>query len=101
MKTNEADQHSWNHEDMQREKSRQRRSGNNRATEHQFHDYWARKGYATGDRSSDTQAPVSILIKTQHLAAESHAERHEQKRDAYDPAELPWKLVRSEAEDLH
>src|SRR6266849_1901195 len=24
MKTNETDQHSWNHEDMQREKSRQR-----------------------------------------------------------------------------
>src|SRR6266403_3359769 len=73
MKTNETDQHSWNHEDMQREKSRQRRSGNNRSTEHQFHDYWACNGYTTGDRSSDTQAPVSVLIKTQHLAAESHA----------------------------
>src|SRR5882724_7350302 len=75
MKTNETDQHSWNHEDIQREKSRQRRSGNNRSTEHQFHDYWACNGHATGDRSSDTQAPVSVLIKTQHLAAETHVYR--------------------------
>src|SRR6267154_3184298 len=73
MKTNETDQHSWNHEDMQREKSRQRRSGNNRSTEHQFHDYWACNGYATGDRSSDTQSPVSVLIAAQHLSAEGHA----------------------------
>src|SRR5258708_23636232 len=73
MKTNETDQHSWNHEDMQREKSRQRRSGTNRSAHHQFHDYWPCNWHATGDRSSDTQAPVSVLIKTQHLAAESHA----------------------------
>src|SRR6266403_3282265 len=73
MKADETDQHSGNHEDMQREKSRERRSSNNRSTEHQFHDYWACNGDAACDRSPDTQAPVSVLIKTQHLAAESHA----------------------------
>src|SRR5262245_14747047 len=73
MEANETDQHSWNHEDMQREKSRQRGSGNNRSTEHEFHDHWTYNGHATGDGSSYTQAPVSVLIKTQHLAAERHA----------------------------
>src|SRR6266403_151604 len=72
VKTNKTDQHSWNHEDMQREKSRQRRSGNNRSTEHQFHNYWACNGYATGDRSSDAKSPISVLIEAQHLSGESH-----------------------------
>src|SRR5258708_32646679 len=65
MKTNETDQHSWNHEDMQREKSGQRRSGNNRSTENQLHDYWACNGHAAGNGRSDTQTPVSVWIQAQ------------------------------------
>src|SRR5258705_3768133 len=101
MKTNETDQHSWNHEDMQREKSRQRCTGDNRASQHQLHYDWSNDRHAAGDRSSDPKSPISVLIKSQHLSAERHAQRHQQKKHTDDPGELSWKFVRSEEEDLH
>src|SRR5262249_57031155 len=73
MEANESDQHSWNHEDMQREESRQRCSGDNRSTEHQLDNHRAGNRHATSDRSSDTEAPASALIEAQNLSAERHA----------------------------
>src|SRR5690348_6403291 len=100
MKTNETDQHPWNHEDVQRKESGKRGTGNNRSTKHQFHDYWACNGHATGDRSSDTQAPVSVLIEAKHLSAESHPKRHQQKEHADDPRKLTRKFVGPEQKHL-
>src|SRR5882724_6259073 len=101
MKTNETDQHSWNHEDMQREKSGQRRTGNNRPAKHQLHDYRAQNRHSTGDRSSNSQSPICVLIEAQHLPAEGHAQCHQQKKNTYDPGELSRKFVRSKKKDLH
>src|SRR6266481_3364628 len=100
MKTDETDQHSGNDKDMQREKSGQCCSGNNRPTEHQFHDHGSSNGDAACDRSPDSKAPVRVLIEPQYLSAESHAQRHQQEKDADDPGELSWKFVGSKEEDL-
>src|SRR5258708_34633236 len=56
---------------------------------------------STHDRSSDTQAPVRILVEAQHLARESHPERHQQKEDADNPGQLAWIFISSEQEYLH
>src|SRR6266403_2719288 len=68
VKTNETDQHSWNHEDMQREKSRQRRSGDDRATQHHFYDTCANNRHPTRDGRANSQPPVRVLFKSQHLS---------------------------------
>src|SRR5258708_39117935 len=100
MKTHKSDQHSGNYKDMQREKSRQRSTGNNRPAKHQFHDYWAHNRHSTGDRSSDSESPIRVLIEAQHLSAEGHAQCHQQKKNTHDPGELSRKFVRSKKKDL-
>ena len=58
-------------------------------------------GNAAGDRSSDSQSPVGVLIEAQHLSAEGHAQSHQQEEDADDPGEFTRELVGPEQKDLH
>ena len=101
MKAHEADQHSWNHEDMQREKSRERGAGDNGSAQHQLYGQRADERGTAGDGGSDAESPVSVLIEAQDLSAEGHAQSHQQKKNADDPGELPGKLVGAEEEHLH
>ena len=80
MKCHEADQHPRNDEDVQREESGQRRAGDDRPAQHQLHDRGTDHGNAAGDRRADPEPPVGILIEAQHLAGESHAQRHQQQK---------------------
>ena len=57
-------------------------------------------GNAARDRRADAEAPVRVLIEAQHLAGESHAERHQQKKNADDPGEFARKFVRAKEKNL-
>src|SRR5450755_3753014 len=85
---------------MQREKLRESCAGNNRTPEQHMDKISAEHRNTTGDGCADSEAPISVLIETQHLAGEGHAERHQQQKNADDPGELARKFVGSEQEDL-
>src|SRR5262249_7171114 len=93
MKAHEADQHPWNHENVQGEESRKCRARNDRSAEHQLHDHRARNGNSAGNRRPDAEPPISVLIESQHLPAERHPQRHEQKEHTNNPSKLSRKLV--------
>ena len=86
---------------MQREESRKCCAGDDRSAQHQLHRRGTDDGNAACDGGSDAKSPIGVLIEAQHLAAEGHAQRHQQEKDADDPGELPRKFVSAEQEDLH
>ena len=86
---------------VQREKAGKRCTRDDRATQHQIHSPGPNHWDATHNRRSDSESPVGVLIESQHLAGEGHAERHQQQEYADHPGQLSRKLVRSEKEDLH
>ena len=61
-----------------------------------MHKLSADDGDAAGNRRSDAQAPVSILIEAQHLPGKRHAKSHEQKKDAEYPGEFAGEFVCAE-----
>ena len=69
-------------EDVQREEARQRLAGDDRAAEEDLDELQAHQRDAPGDRRADAESPVRILIPAQDLAGESHAQRHQQEKDA-------------------
>src|SRR5262245_7690609 len=101
MKADECDQQSRNHKNMQRKETRESRSRYDRPAQHQFHYSRTNNWNAAGDRCSDPQSPIGVLIETEHLSAEGHAQRHQQQKNTDDPGEFPWKFVSPEKEDLH
>ena len=70
-------------------------------TEHQLHDRGTDDRHAARDRCADSESPIRVLIETQHLPGEGHAECHQQKKDTDDPGELARKLVGSKEKHLH
>src|SRR5262249_55673727 len=53
-----------------------------------------------GDRRTDAQPPVGILVETHDLSGERHAQREQQQNAAGDPGQLARVLVRAEQEHL-
>ena len=86
---------------MQCKKSGEGCAGNDGSTQHQFHDRGAGNGYSACDGSSDSQAPVGVLIEAKHLSAEGHTQSHQQEEDPDDPSEFTRELVGPEQEHLH
>src|SRR5260370_8849985 len=100
MEAHEPDEHRRNHEDMQRKESGKRRAGDDRPTQHQFHNSGALKRNRTRDRRSDPPPTICVLIEPQHLPAECHAQGHQQKEYTDDPGEFSGKFVGPKKEDL-
>src|SRR5437879_546710 len=101
VNANESHEQPGNNENVKREESGQRRAGNNRATQHQVYSPGADHRNPTCDRGADAQAPVGILVESQHLACKSHAKHHQQKKATEEPGQFSWKLVGAKDEDLH
>ena len=60
----------------------------------------AEDGNATGNGGADAEAPESVLIKTEDLTGEGHAESDEQQEDANDPGEFAGKFESAKEKDL-
>jgi hypothetical protein len=59
------------------------------------------EGDAAGDGRAYAEPPVSVLVETQHLACERHAEGQKQEKDPDDPGQFSWEFECSEEKDLH
>src|SRR5262249_15870580 len=68
--------------------------------QHELHDCRTDKRNSAGNRRSDSETPIGVLIEPQHLSCECHAECHQQKEYTEDPCELSRILVSAEQEDL-
>src|SRR5882762_11273260 len=101
MQTYESDQCSRNDEHVERKKSRECGTGDDRAAQHHLHDTPAQNGHSACDGSTNSQSPICILIEAKDLSGEGHAQSHEQEKHTYDPGQLARKLVSAEEEDLH
>src|SRR5438445_961269 len=86
---------------MQPKKSGKCGTGDDRATQHHFHDAPAENRHSARDGCANSQSPICVLIEAQHLACKRHAQSHQQKKDTYDPGQLARKLVGAEKKDLH
>ena len=53
------------------------------------------------DGGTDTKPPVCILIETQDLSGEGHAQREQQQQDAHYPRQLTRKFVSAGQKYLH
>src|ERR1700735_829463 len=100
MDGDKCDEQTGDHKHMQREESRQSRPGDNRAAEHQINDRRSHHRDAAGNRRPNAKAPVGILIESQNLPGEGHAQSHKQKKDADDPGEFTWKFIRAKQKHL-
>src|SRR5580704_9231674 len=100
MEANESDQHSGNYEDVQREESGQGRAADDGSAQHQVYNRGTDNRHPAGDRGSDSQTPVCVLIETHDLTSECHAESHQQQKDSDDPGQLAGKFVGSEQKYL-
>ncbi len=85
---------------MQREESGEGRAGDDGSAQHQFHNRRTENRNAAGDRSSNSQSPISVLIEAQHLSGERHAESHQQQKDSEDPGQFARKFVGAEQKYL-
>src|ERR1700678_2268730 len=101
MEADEPDEYSGNHEYVQSKKPGERCACDDRAPQHQFHDERTKDGNAAGNRRSDSEAPVSVLIEAQNLTGKCHAKSHQQKKYADDPSQLAGKFVSSKEKHLH
>src|SRR5579863_9381391 len=100
MQSDKSNQQTGDREDMQSEKSRERRTTDDRSAEQQLDQRRTDDRYPAGDRCADPEPPVSILVEPQHLASERHSERHQQQENAENPRQLSRILVSSEQEHL-
>ncbi len=64
MQAHQANQHPGNHENVEREKTRKRGAGNNRAAEHEFYGGGPQDRHAAGDGSADSQPPIGVLVES-------------------------------------
>src|ERR1700754_2909338 len=85
---------------MQGEEARKSLAGDDRPTEHHVNNRRAHKRYAAGHGRPNPEAPVGVLIETQHLAGERHAECAEQQYDTRNPGQLAWVFECTEKKDL-
>jgi hypothetical protein len=76
MHADERDQHARNDKDMNGKKAGQGFTSDNGAAKHGVNQRGPDERDSTHNRSSDTKAPVRILVKTQYLPRERHPERH-------------------------
>src|SRR6201997_2103929 len=85
---------------MHGEESRQSRTRDYGTSKHQPDDGGTENGNAARDGCSNTESPIGILIKAQHLPAECHAQRHQQQKDADNPGKFSRELVSSKKNHL-
>src|SRR3984885_1705317 len=101
VEAEEPYQQCGNHEYMQRKKPRESRARDDRATQHQLHNKGTEDGNAAGNRRSDSQTPVGVLIEAHDLTCKCHAESHQQKKYADYPGQFTRKFVSSKEKHLH
>src|ERR1700756_4412306 len=85
---------------MHGEESRQSRTRDYGTSKHQPDDGGTENGNAARDGCSNTESPIGILIKAQHLPAECHTQRHQQQKNADNPGKLARKLVGSKKKNI-
>src|SRR5580700_263716 len=100
MKTEKRNDKTGHDEDMQREKPRQRLGRDNRSSKHQMDQIRADEWNSSHNRRSNSEAPIGILIKSQNLPGECHAQRAQKENTAADPGELTRIFVGSKQECL-
>ena len=74
MQGNQANQHPWDHKDMQCEKARQGSAGDDRSPQEQFHHLRSNQWRPASDGGANPQPPIGILIPAQDLAGEGHSQ---------------------------
>ena len=95
-----ADEKPWNDENMKSEKAGKRGARDDRAAEKKMNGPRADNGNAAGDRSANAQAPKRVLIESQNLAGERHAQSHEKQKDADNPGKFTGKFICAEKKNL-
>jgi hypothetical protein len=75
-------------------------SGNDRPPQHHVYQRVADERYPAGNRRSNTQPPICVLIEAQNLARERHSQRHQQKKHAKNPGQFTRIFVRPKQKHL-
>src|SRR5262245_31101850 len=65
-----------------------------------MHKIGAEHGNPTNDRYTDSESPIGILIKAQHLPGESHSQGQQEQENPDDPGKLAGKFVSSKQNHL-
>ena len=85
---------------MQREETGQSGRADDWAAKHQVDRRTSNEGHTAEDRSANAETPVSVLVETQHLASEGHAEGHQDQQNPDDPSQLSREFICSPEKDL-
>ncbi len=101
VQANKGHQRSRDHEYVQREKARKRRTRDDRASQQEVHDPRPQDRYAARNGRPYAQSPICVLIESKHLAGKGHSERQEEQKNTHDPGQLSGKFVSSKKEHLH